>query len=417
MSNPTLDSASRIRLINPETDLDSVVTNDIRSFGGSVDVELARDTWASPLELDRFWVSTDVRPSGRELLVGHAGVFSLDLTMPGGRQVPMAGVTWVAVQATHRRQGRMRELMDVMVDDARDHGETMVGLLASEGSIYRNVGFATASYQQSYLLDVSKAAFLESRADTGSCRFVDDGAERLEIVADALTRALPGRVGDVSRPDRILTRDLSDHPSEREGDSPEWMLVHEDAEGRVDGVVRYRIASDWGDGLPRFLLKVTSFIALSADAERALWSTLCEVDLIGSIKWWRGPVDPLLGDLLANRRALTTTETADGMWLRILDVAAVLESRTYSVADAITFDLGDDGTWQLDGDTVGATCVRSTRTPDATLSMTDLASLVLGGGSAKRLQRSELLGATPEVAARIDAMFDSFPRPFLSSGF
>lgn len=417
MPNPSLDRSPRVRLINPDADLDMVVTNDLRSFGGDVDVAFARETWASPLEFDRFWVSTDQRASGGELLVGHAGIFSFDLTMPGGRQIPLAGVTWVAVQATHRRQGRMRDLMDVMVDDARDRGETMLGLSASEGSIYRNVGFGTASYQQSYLLDVSRASFANLTADTGSCRFVDDPDERLATTADVLTRALPGRVGDVTRPGRMLLHDLSDHPSERGGDSPEWMLVHEDASGAVDGFVRYRIASDWGDGLPRFVLKITHLVALSPATELLLWSTLCDVDLVGSIKWWRGSVDPLVGDALENRRALRTTETKDGMWLRILDVAGVLESRTYSNADRIRFDLGPEGTWQLDGGPDGATCVRSTGATDATLQLTDLASLVLGGGSAKRLLRVGLLSGTPEIAARIDAMFDSFPRPFLSSGF
>ena len=42
--------------------------------------------------------------------VALAGAYPFDLTIPGG-QLPCAGVTWVGVQPTHRRQGILRDLM------------------------------------------------------------------------------------------------------------------------------------------------------------------------------------------------------------------------------------------------------------------------------------------------------------------
>ena len=42
-------------------------------------------------------------------VVGTAGIFSFDLTIPGGI-VPAAGVTFVGVHPTHRRQGILRRM-------------------------------------------------------------------------------------------------------------------------------------------------------------------------------------------------------------------------------------------------------------------------------------------------------------------
>src|ERR1700742_4145517 len=41
-------------------------------------------------------------------VVGMAMYLDLELTVPGGAVLPMAGVTWVAVAPTHRRRGGLR---------------------------------------------------------------------------------------------------------------------------------------------------------------------------------------------------------------------------------------------------------------------------------------------------------------------
>jgi hypothetical protein len=50
-------------------------------------------------ELDRSTAAFD-----GDTIVGTAGIYSFDLSIPGGT-APAAGVTWVSVRASHRRKG------------------------------------------------------------------------------------------------------------------------------------------------------------------------------------------------------------------------------------------------------------------------------------------------------------------------
>ena len=78
-------------------------------------------------------------------LVGTSGVLTLEVTVPGGRQVALGGVTSVGVLPTHRRLGVLRAMMRAMLEDCRQRGETLAGLDASEGSIYGRFGFGQVS--------------------------------------------------------------------------------------------------------------------------------------------------------------------------------------------------------------------------------------------------------------------------------
>jgi predicted acetyltransferase len=67
-------------------------------------------------------------------IVGGAGAFKFDLSVPGG-DLPTAGVTVVGVYPTHRRRGVLRSLMRAQLDDAHERGEPLAALWASEETI------------------------------------------------------------------------------------------------------------------------------------------------------------------------------------------------------------------------------------------------------------------------------------------
>src|SRR5512143_3935573 len=52
-----------------------------------------------------------------EVVVATAGSYAFDLTVPGGAQLPMAGVCNVTVHPTHRRRGILRRVMAAQLDD------------------------------------------------------------------------------------------------------------------------------------------------------------------------------------------------------------------------------------------------------------------------------------------------------------
>src|SRR5215213_1777138 len=82
-------------------------------FGSQNTVEDA-ERFANWIEVERMHAAWE---DGR--IVGGAGAFTYDLSVPGGETVPSAGVTVVGVQPTHRRRGVLRALMRGQLDDGR----------------------------------------------------------------------------------------------------------------------------------------------------------------------------------------------------------------------------------------------------------------------------------------------------------
>src|SRR5437868_13738433 len=78
-------------------------------------------------------------------VVGGAGAFPLDLSVPGG-SLPCGGVTAVGVYPTHRRRGALRAMMRAQIDDIHERGEPIAALWASEAPIYGRYGYGLASF-------------------------------------------------------------------------------------------------------------------------------------------------------------------------------------------------------------------------------------------------------------------------------
>ena len=137
----------------------SVMVPFLDPFAGDPDQIADFELWADKSELDRAWV---VDAGGR--FAGNAAIYSLDVTLPSapGRPcptIPMAGVTAVGVHPTHRRRGSCSQLMAAMHDDARQRGEAIAGLEASESIIYGRFGYGLAVDVAEYSIDSRASAF------------------------------------------------------------------------------------------------------------------------------------------------------------------------------------------------------------------------------------------------------------------
>ncbi len=102
-------------------------------------------------------------------IVGTAGAYSMDLTVPGGASVPAPGVSWVAVLPTHRRRGLLREMMRYQLDDVRARGEPMAILEASESRIYDRFGYGIATSMLYFDLDARHADLRRLPEPPGAC--------------------------------------------------------------------------------------------------------------------------------------------------------------------------------------------------------------------------------------------------------
>ena len=112
--------------------------------------------------------------------------------------------------------------------------------------------------------------------------------------------------------------------------SAKFYLVH------PDGYLSYRVQEHWNDGSPAPQCLIVDYAVSTPDAHAALWQVLLGIDLFATIESHELPLDDPLPFLLTDPRQVRTTAVNDGMWLRPVDVAALLAARSYRVeVDAV----------------------------------------------------------------------------------
>ncbi len=361
------------------------------------------------LPLDRMYAAFD-----GAAIVGGAGVYPLELTVPGGA-LTCAGVTMVAVLPTHRRRGILARLMRAQLADLRGRGEPIAALWASEETIYGRYGYGLAS--QDTMIRASRAdAALRSELPgrTGTTRLVDHD-EALRVFPRIYDRVRRQSTGHISRSAAWWeVRLLDDRPQRRFG-AGELNRVLLELDGRPAGYALYRIKPDFGGATTMTHVKVREAIGASPEATRELWRFLLSIDLMDEIHCDLLAVDhPLF--LLVQRPNRLGWKVVDGLWLRLVDVGAALSSRSFASDGRVTFDVVADpvlpdnlGVWTVED----GLARRSRRRADVRLDVQALASAYLGGFTFAELARA---GRVEEVSrgglARADALFRVDARPW-----
>jgi predicted acetyltransferase len=349
---------------------------------------------------DRFHVAVD-----DGTIVGGAAAFAFRLTIPGG-EIPVAGVTGVGIQPTHRRQGLLRRLMAAQLQDTRERGEPVAILWASEAPIYGHFGYGLALIDGSFELARSRAVFREPVAPSGRFRLLEP-AEARRRLPPFYERLRTERPGMWARNDVWWEAILADPGHARQGGGPRYVAVHE-LDGQVDAYAQYRLHEDWDASGPHNRLRVHEWLADGSEATRQIWAYLLGVDLVGTIIGRFEPLDHPLLLLLADPRALRLT-AHDALWLRIVDVAAALEERGYATADRLVLEIDDRfmadvaGRWVLDTTGDRARVERTDEPADLRLASADLASAYLGAISFHELAEAGLAVAAPAAPAGADA--------------
>ena len=267
-------------------------------------------------------------------VVGTAGAFTFDLTVPGGCRVPVAGVTRVGVLATHTRRGALTTLMRAQLRDVRQRGEPVAVLRASEAAIYGRFGYGAASRVASRELRRERGR-LRADAPAGGTQlhFVDraTAAEELPRRYDEVVRRRPGTV---SRPPWFWRRHLALDRPEGEG-RPTYFVV---ADG---GYAWYSVADPGNWGPEGKTAVVHELEAADSATEADLWRHVLSVDLVGPLRLPERPVDDLLLWLLDNPRHLRTTAELDDLWVRLVDVSAALAVRRYDGEGRVLLEVDD----------------------------------------------------------------------------
>jgi predicted acetyltransferase len=329
-------------------------------------------------------------------------------------------VSWVAVLATHRRRGVLTGMIEALHHDARDHGEPVAMLTASESVIYGRFGYGISTWRLGLSVERVRAHFVDHHPDAGRVRYVTEAeaSKILPIVYDAARR---GRAGMVSRPDFWWPEVMAWFTDEEFPAS--FRVVHEASDGSVDGYLIYGIEDPgWGKGVPSRNLHVIDLVTTSDEARAALWRFAFGVDLVTTVIAHNMPVDEPLQFMLTDPRRARVLFINDGLWLCILDEIAALSARSYATEGLVTFEVhrpgGEVGTFTLDATPDGAECRPTTTTPDILLGTSQLSAAFLGGVPLEQLLRAgRIEEVRPGAVARADAMFATAPAPAMTSWF
>ncbi|GAC1506837.1 MAG: GNAT family N-acetyltransferase [Chloroflexota bacterium] len=377
-----------------------------------------RQSFQTMVEFDRTLAAYDA-----SRVVGSAGAYSFQLTLPGPTTVRAAGVTLVAVLPTHRRRGILTSFMRRQLQDIRLREEPVAILYASESTIYGRFGYGPGSTQVEWEIDRRHASFVRSQPDDGELRVID-ADEVIALCPAIYDRARRTYPGSVTRTDAWWARRVHEPEPRHDDTGPRFYVLHTSATGEPDGYAVYRLKRAWPAGVPGNVLELIELMPASNAAYGALWNYCFNVDLVATVKAANRPPDEPLQWMLADARRLRVTELCDGLWVRLVDVRAALEARRYRAEGTVILAVNDPfmphntGSYRLDGGPEGATCTRTGASPDIVLGVADLGAAYLGNVPVSLLHRA---GRVQECAggalARADAMFASSPAPWCATHF
>jgi predicted acetyltransferase len=353
-------------------------------------------------------------------IVGTAGVYPFRFTIPGN-VVDAAGVTMVGVLPSHRRKGILRGLMETQMNDARERGEHIAVLWASEESIYQRFGYGYASAQGRIDIERARATFLDDPGPRGKVRMIQ-ADERLKVIPPIYEQIRKDRPGMYERSKTWWEfHSLFDPEHMRHGASAYFSAVV-DIDGKPAAYVVYRVRSKWlDDATPGSRVEVAEILATSPESEREIWRFVFGIDLVTRITAYYLPSDwPLL--LMVDEPRRLRFSLSESLWLRVVNIEGALAQRSYAADETLVFDVVDgfcpwnEGRWKLD--TGSASIERTDADPDLRVKINDLAGPYLGGFTFSKLARAgRIAELKPGSLERADRAFATARAPWCPENF
>lgn len=372
-------------------------------FGGRPEAEEV-EKLSRILPADRVLAAVD----GAEI-VGGAGAYLFDTTVPGGVQVPTAGVMAVGVLPTHRRRGALTALMRRQLADAHERGEPLATLYAAEGAIYARFGYGLASLAGDIELPKEHARPWDEEP-LGGARLLDSDEDVLEVMPGIYKRVQAETVGMFTRShDWWQVRRLSQRPGSR-GKS---MNVVIELDGVPEAYALYRIDFGASHMVTQSVVEVSEAVGTSPRALAAIWRYLLAIDWVSQINAYWLPLDHPLFHWIREPRRMRFG-VMEAVWARLVDVGAALSGRGLRDGE-IVVDVRDElcpwnqARWRV----ANGSAERTTAPADLQLDVSALGSVYLGGFTFEQLRwAGRLEELKPGAVAQADELFRAERQPW-----
>lgn len=399
----------------PVVEIRFIESGELADYRHAIDFGFGQDPSSDDRALQLFEAITTPETSivavDRGKIVATFGSYDLDMTMPGGAVAAMAGTTHVTVHPTHRRQGLLTKMMRLHIDQAIERGQPMAGLWSSEERIYGRFGYGPAIWGHD--LKISARTVDLGPPVPGISVHPLTAEEAQAVLPPVYDRQLP--TAAAGRLVRSMpwwdARRFYNRPDAGPGTKRRFVVAERD--GEPVGYVIFRLVTP--DGWEEGTTQIIELIAADDQVRRGLWNFVTNVDLFRHVSWFNAPVDePMLVE--ADRFRAVTRSVIDAVWVRPLDLPALLSARRYDRDGVVGFAVTDrfgptEGRYRLEVVGGVGACHRidgaaaDSGSGEVALSVEDLGRLVMGGGSAVALERAgRIEGSAQSVATLHDLL-------------
>ena len=390
--------------VRPSEDADKyLATDQLVWFGEVTDADADHLRLGLP-EDQRFVVDLPDGPEDH-----HAGIYGvrpMEMSLPGGPVVPIAGLTWVGVHPDSRRRGVLSAMMTDHLARTREAGTAISALHASEAAIYGRYGYGLAVVTHQVTVGrgtTFTAPHLEHEVAGITTHLVtmsDPGvAERMRTCQLAAAPDFPGTIVGTSDFFSLMTLEIPQNLRDKE----RRRVIFARRDGQDVGFIGLRREHKWDNARPSGTVVAGTFCGGPA-ARLALARRIVDLDLMGTTKLENVGVDDPLLDWVGGPRGTGSLETWDSTWVRLVDLGAAWSLRSYDADLDVVVAVEDRyapwnaGRWRL---TAGS-AERTDADADVTLDVAVLGAGYLGrsiGGLLRAgLVREHRAGAYVELA-------------------
>jgi predicted acetyltransferase len=396
-----------------------ITPDEFSAFIGVLSHTFAWDPKPEEIELEqkRFEFDRSIAAFDNGHLIGTGANLSFHMTVPGG-SINVGGVTMIGVLPSHRRQGVLSSMMSGLLDDSRRREEAVSILWASESSIYGRFGYGVTTRHADRIVERAHATLRSEISAPGSVRLIDKD-EALRLIPEVYEQVVGRYPGMIERTPEEWEISLADLESWRSGYTANRFALYEES-GAARGYARYRVKEDWKDGHAQSTLDASSVIGVDDAAGMGLWKFLFGIDLVKTIRARHRPLRDPLEHMLTDPRRLSFS-VVEGIWARILDVPVALEARRYAVEGSLTIGItGPEdvaGVYRLEGGPDGASCARTSGTPDLRMGISTLGMRYLGDHDFESLAGAGLVEGSREALHEADLLFGWHEPAWCVTGF